>query len=80
MQGKKETEDYGKNNVTEKRQRRGPDLADLMGHRREGDPTAAISCNVVGARPVKASRFWTELQHRGGNAEPKRPCAQAKRG
>ena len=64
-QGKKETEDHGKNSVTEMRQRRGPDLADLVGHRRAGDTKASMSCSVVGARPVKANRFWTESQHCG---------------
>ena len=46
IQGKKETEDYGKNCVTEKRQRRGLDLADLVGHRRAGYPKASISYNA----------------------------------
>ena len=40
MQGKKETEDYEKNGVPEKRQRRGPDRADLVGPRRAEDPKA----------------------------------------
>ena len=42
MQGKKKTEDDGKNSGTEKRQRKGPDLADLVGHRCAGDPKASI--------------------------------------
>ena len=37
MQGKKETEDYGKNSETGKRQRRGLDLVDLVGYHRAGD-------------------------------------------
>ena len=66
LQGKKETVDYGKNTVTEKRQRRGPDLADLVGHRHAEYPKTSEFCCAVGARPVKANRVRTERQDCGG--------------